>query len=69
MNYLKQTQTKPILLGLMTGKIALSGVEGPVSKAKPPMVVFSIGGFSKLFCAFLPLQALGRGSRLRLTIR
>jgi hypothetical protein len=30
MNYLKQTQTKPILPALTAGKIALSAAEGPV---------------------------------------
>jgi RNA polymerase sigma factor (sigma-70 family) len=30
MNYLKQTQSKPILSAYMAGKIALSAVEGPV---------------------------------------
>jgi hypothetical protein len=38
MNYLKQSQTKPILPARAAGKIALSAVEGPVVSSIEPFI-------------------------------
>ncbi|MDD5063313.1 MAG: hypothetical protein PHQ35_00955 [Phycisphaerae bacterium] len=43
MNYLKQTQTKPILPTFVAGKIALSAAEGPIENS------FIAGKFAPLF--------------------
>jgi hypothetical protein len=42
MNYLKRTQTNPILPALGAGRIALSAVEGPVASLSNPPVVSNV---------------------------
>jgi hypothetical protein len=48
----KQTQTKPILLSLMAGKIALSAVEGPVVSSVESFIL----GFLTFRSYFIILQ-------------